>query len=290
MDNVIAKVNGEELTREVVDRAVTRFIIQLEEDDTVSFEPNKENMKYVKTEVMNHLIERMLLLQKAKKDGLDVPLEAVSRNIEMMKSNFGTEDEWKANLTALRIPENTLFDEIKNDMIVEKYLGNHYLKDIQFSEEELKNYYNINERLMKEPDLFSFYEVYANNAAEVKTIHELINKHDDLAQITDELNKIKLELHNHTDVPAYQLPEEVYNVLSDVEVGKIASMQTPDQGMLVYKLTNKIMGKSLMYDDIKEKLAEYLIQNAKTDITNQLIKKEMDQAKIEYQNTTYLES
>ena len=39
----------------------------------------------------------------------------------------------------------------------------------------------------------------------------------------------------------------------------------------------------------QEKLAEYLIQNAKTEITNQLIREEMDKAKIEYKDTEYLE-
>ncbi len=205
-----------------------------------------------------------------------------------MRSNFTTEEEWKENLISLHIQEENLFDELKKDMTIEKFLNEHYISDTNFSEKELQEYYNNNEKLMKEPDLFSFYEIYCDNADIVKSVYNILQEKD-IYQITEALEKAGLEFHNHTDIPAYQLPEEVYNVMSDLEIGKVATMQAPECGMLVYKLNGKIIGKKLIYDEIKEKLAQYLVQSARAEETDKIIKEEMDKAVIKYVDSSYLE-
>lgn len=289
MNHVVVTVNGEELTEQLLDGAVGRYIVQLEEDDEVKFEPNDDNLKYIKTEVLNHLIEKSLLLQRAKQEGVEIQHEAVARNIEMMRSNFQSDEEWKANLLALRIPEENLFDEIKKDMVLEKFLNEHYQKNVQFSEEQLRNYYTENERFMKEPDLFSFYECYAENAEKVKFIYEELKRSDNVEEIEKQMRQLGIDFHHHADVPAYQLPEPVVKVLGDLQAQEVASMQADGGGMLVYKMIRRAVGKKLEYEQIKEKLAEYLIASAKSEVADKLIRDEMDKAKIEYKDVTCLE-
>lgn len=289
MNHVVVVVNGQELTEQELDSAVGRYIVQLEEDEESHFEPNETNLKYIKTEVLNHLVEKSLLLQRAKQEGVEIQHEAVARNIEMMRSNFQSDEEWKNNLTALRIVEEDLFEEIRKDMVLEKFLGEHYKNDIQFSEEQLKNYYTENERFMKEPDLFSFYEGYAPNAEKVKFIYEELKNHESAEEIGKELKQLGIDFHVHTDVPAFQLPEPVVKVLSDLQPQEVASMQADGGGMLVYKLIRRALGSKLEFNQIKEKLAEYLIASAKSEVADKLIKDEMDKARIEYRDVTYLE-
>lgn len=288
MNSTIVRINGEDITEILLESAVSRYIIQMEEDEDSDFEPTKDNMKFIKTEVLNRLIERTLLLQKAAVEKIEVKHETVHQNIDRMRSNFTTEEEWKENLISLHIQEENLFDELKKDMTIEKFLNEHYISDTNFSEKELQEYYNNNEKLMKEPDLFSFYEIYCDNADIVKSVYNILQEKD-IYQITEALEKAGLEFHNHTDIPAYQLPEEVYNVMSDLEIGKVATMQAPECGMLVYKLNGKIIGKKLIYDEIKEKLAQYLVQSARAEETDKIIKEEMDKAVIKYVDSSYLE-
>ncbi|MGA2142500.1 MAG: SurA N-terminal domain-containing protein, partial [Brevinematales bacterium] len=66
---VIAEINGEQITMEMLDSAVGRYIVQLEEDEEADFKPTKENMKFIKTEVLNFLMERKLLLKRAMEEG-----------------------------------------------------------------------------------------------------------------------------------------------------------------------------------------------------------------------------
>ena len=289
MDQVIVSINGEGITEKMLEASMARYLIQLEEDEDSDFEPTKDNLKFIKTEVLNYLIERLLLLQRALKNGIAVQNDEVARNIEKMKANFSTAEEWRNNLVSLHVAEENLFNEVKKDMIIEKFLDENYLKVIQFTESELIEYYHKNEKLMKEPDLFSFYEAYTGNIDMVKQACLVIQSNKDISVISKELEEIGVDFHNHSEVPSYNLPEEVYNVLSDVGIGNIATMPAPDNGILIYKLNNKIVGRKFIYEHIKEKLAEYLIKSAKKEITDNLIKEEMDKADIKYENTDCLE-
>ncbi len=287
--DIIATINGEDITAEMLDNAVGRYIVQLEEDEEAEFKPTKENLKYIKTEVLNFLIERILLLKRVEIEGIDVSRDAILQNIQIIRKNFASAEEWNNNLLALKISEDNLFNEIKKDMMIEKFLDNNLVNKVQFGEKELLDYYQENETTMKEPDLFTFYEVYANNAGEVKNVYTLLQNNTDVSAMKDGIKSIGLELHNHTDIPSYQLPEEVYNVLADLEPGKIASMQASDAGMLVYKMINKTPGKKLVFDEIKEKLADYLIKASKQELMEHFVSEEMEKAKIEYKNMSYLE-
>lgn len=286
---VIATVNGSNITQEMLDRSVSRYIVQLEEDETAEFEANPQNLKFIKTEVLNHLIERNLLLKRAEKSGITIEHAAVKNNLDKMKSNFKDDHEWKANLIVLRIEEEALFNEIHDDMMIERFLADQLEKKVEFTEDELKEYYQRNEEIMKEPDLFTFYEIYTNHAEEVKKAVEILNTEHDIFKLEEKLKLINLELHHHSNVPNFQLPEEVFNVLKDMEVQKIGMMQSPNSGMLVYKLLKKTMGNKLPYDQIKQKLAEFLIKAAHNDILDKVITEELEKAAIEYKDTEYLE-
>ena len=288
VNSIIAKVNGEEIHESDLDGAVARYIVQLEEEDESNFEPNPDNLKYLKTEALNHLIDRTILYQSAVKEGVEVTHEAVRENLDSMRANFETTEEWKNNLLALHIQEENLFDALKKDMIIEKYLGNHYVQKVEFTQEDLKKYYQENERMMKEPDLFSFYEIYANNAAQVKVIYEMLQTSIDFDVLESDLEKLKIDIQNHSDIPGFNIPEQVFTVLDDLEIGKIGTMPAPDGGMLVYKLLRKSIGKPLQFEQIKEKLAEYLIAAAKNDVTDQLVESARSSADIEFVDTSYI--
>lgn len=285
----IAVVNGEPITLQMLDTAVTRYIIQLEEDEDIDFEPTKENLKYIKTEVLNFLIERILLLKRAISEGTEISNEEVLSNIQSIKSSFGSPEEWQNNLAALRIKEEDLFEEIRNDMIIERFTDNIFHRSIKFGEEELKAYYDENESKMREPDLFTFYETYAGNASEVKAAYNILQKDSSDSNLSKDFKDTGMKLQKHTDIPSYQLSEELYKVFSDTEPGKVASKETEGNGMLIYKLIKKDIGKKLPFDQIKEKLSEFLIKSARQEILSNIIEEEMERAEIEYKDTSYLE-
>lgn len=154
--SVIAEINGEQITMEMLDSAVGRYIVQLEEDEEADFKPTKENMKFIKAEVLNFLMERKLLLKRALEEGFLTTDAEVDKRVGELRKNFSNSKEWEINLAALKTDEPGLFIEVRNDLVIEKYLNSKLDQTMKFGEKELRDYYNDNEDAMRDPDLFCF--------------------------------------------------------------------------------------------------------------------------------------
>jgi hypothetical protein len=285
----IVRVNGEAVTDRVLDANVARYIVQLEENPDSDFEPTDENLKFVRTEVLNYTIERMIILQLARKSGVTADNHSVIETIAKLKAEFDGETEWERNLLALHTTEAAMMEEIRDDLVIERYLGSQYEKRIEFTEEELKAYFVENEKFMKEPDTFSFYEIYAKDAEAVKTAAGILLEHGTIDDIEAKVAVAGTRVEDHADVPAHMVPPEVLNVISDLSVGKIGTIALPDNSFLVFRLNGRVEGRKLDYNDIKEKLAEYLIRQGEKEIYQELLDRARDAANIEYLDTSWLE-
>jgi hypothetical protein len=286
--SAVVKVNGSIIDEQMIESALARYIVQLEEDDELDFKPTPENMKFLRAEVLNFLIERVLLLQLAEKKSIRISDSEVDKRVASLKANFKDDDEWLDNLIMLHINEDMLFDEIKNDMTMESLMDEIYSEDIDVSDDKLEAYYNDNERFMKEPDLFSFYEVFVGSTGLLKEVAGILESGDNVGKIRDKISSLDLEFNHYADVPAFKIPGEVLNVLSDMNEGAVGTMVIDENGMVVFKLLRRIVGKKLEFKDIKDNLAHHIIENGHKDIYSQVINKELDDADIEYINVAYL--
>ena len=278
---IVATVNGEEISEKMLSQAVTRYIIQLEEEDE-NFSPTEENLRYLKVEALNSLIERLMLIQYAKREGIAVGEDEVAKRRTLLRSEYASEEEWEKNLTLFTINKDDLNSEIHNDLLIEKCLDRMFEANIEITENSLKTYYDENEKTMKEPDFFTFYEVQADGSEQAKQAALTLNSDQPVNIIRERLEAEMMELSHYADVPAYKLPPEVLNVLADLKYGQIGTMLIDDTNVVVYKLLQRKIGKPLVYDEIKEKLAKYLIESAKKDLYSLLVNGEMEKADIKY--------
>ncbi|OHD55813.1 MAG: hypothetical protein A2Y33_14355 [Spirochaetes bacterium GWF1_51_8] len=285
---IIARVNGEEINSKMLDGAVARYIVQLEEDEDANMDLTPEGMKYLRAEVLNYLIERTVLLQAARKDGLSVSGDEVGGRLSGIRAGFDTEADWENNLLALGSNPEAIKDELAGDILLEKFLGRSYEKSIDITDDGLARYFEENQSRMKEPDLFTFYEVMVSSPAQVTTVATVFSKASDVSEIEEKIRAIDGEFRHEADIPAAQLPEEVYNILSDLEASKVGTMVIDDNTIMVYKLIRKTIGKKLVFSEIKDSLKSYLNASGRKAVYNSLLDGEMEKAKIEYVNTDYL--
>lgn len=288
--SVIAKVNGFEIDDKMLESATTRYIIQMEEEDEEEgFEPTEQNLKFIKTESLNYLIERMLLVQLAGKKGFKAAESEVAERVNELRSEYDDDEEWKTNLLQLRVTESGLRDELREDILIEKMLDIAYAEEASFTENDLKNYYEENKRLMREPDYYTFYEVVLDKPENLKLVGGIIESSKDIDRIKDGIAALGLELIDYVNVQSGRLPEEVYNVLTDLEPGKMGTMMLDDTTVVLYKLLKRTTGKELKYVDIKEDLRDYLVENARQEIYYRIVDEEMDKADIVYVDVSMIE-
>jgi foldase protein PrsA len=98
-DLVLAKVNGEEITR----RQLVNRLLQQRGDES-----------------LEKMINRVLLQQEAKKHNLSVSDEEVDRRLKELQGRFRNDDYYHAFLTQSQLTEGQFKEEIRNTLLLQK--------------------------------------------------------------------------------------------------------------------------------------------------------------------------
>lgn len=283
----VISVNGKVITDHDIDRAMIRYLVQLEEDER-SYEPTQENLKYLRVEASQALISRVLLLERAKRGGYVVPDEDLDAEIASIHSQFESQENWEKNLMLFQLTEEDVREEIREDMLIERLLEKEGEEE-PISESTVKSFYEMNAQYLKEPTLYSFYEISAKNQEVVQKIVTLLKDKKDILELENTIQGLGETFLHHTEIVEGSLPEEVCQVLNDLEVQGIGTMVLPDGGFVVYKLLSRVEGKQRSLESVQVDLMQYLEKERRTKVYQRILDEEMDRADIKYLYVKYFE-
>ncbi|MEJ5284851.1 MAG: SurA N-terminal domain-containing protein [Brevinematales bacterium] len=281
----IAIVNGEAIPVEKFEKFFKRILFEFQEDE--NFELTKENKKFIKTEALQTLIERILIIQEAEKKNIHIDDKKVLDKLEEIKSSVD-EEELTEDLKKIGLNETELFEEIKNEEIINKFFDEYGINNISFTEEELKNFYELNKDFIKEPDLLTLYEIYTENEAKADLLLDEIKNLTSGEEIEKKLKEENIDYFYHNEIPEYKLPHEVIEEFNENPDQKNILIRS-DIGIFIYKIIDIKIGKRPEYSEIKKDLAEYLITEAVKETKQNIIQELIDKAEIKYLDTSILE-
>ncbi len=137
----VAKVNGAEISRSDYRTAINQFIANYANQGVTI---TTEDADIVKDEVVNSLINRKLVLDAAHEADITVSDSEIESEIQTILENFGSEEAMETALKANNITKSQLETEIKEGIIINKYLESRIdTNSITVTDEEVSNYYDI---------------------------------------------------------------------------------------------------------------------------------------------------
>lgn len=284
----VISVNGKVITDRDIDRAMVRYIVQLEEDER-PYEPTKENLKFLRVEASNALVSRSLLLERAKQKGCQVSDEEIEDEMKEILSHFESQENWENNLTLFQLSEEEVREEVRGDMMIEKLID---LESSQepITEELMHSFYEMNARFLKEPTLYTFYEISASTREKVEEIVRCLKTMSDIVEIENHIKELGETFLHHVDVVEGSIPEEVRGVVGDLGREEIGTMVLPDGGYVVYKLLGRREGKQRSFESVREDLKRYLEHERRIKTYQRLLDEEMEKADIRYLHAEYFEN
>ena len=142
-NQVAATVNG----RNIMLSEVERVINQQAGGDTASL--NQLQMAQARLQVLDSLIQREVLYQRAEKEKV-LPTEAqIDGVIATQKQNSGmTAEDWDKSLKAQNLSMETLREEARKELSINA-LQDKYSGKIEISDREVEEYYNTNKEIFK---------------------------------------------------------------------------------------------------------------------------------------------
>lgn len=175
--NVVATVNGEEITKDLVSSRVESAKILLQSQGA-----SVGNEQALMNQALEQVIDETLIIQKAKEDGISASQEEVDEQYDILVQEFGSKAQLKKEMRNRGISSGEIKDEIAKYIIVEKYL-NKETSGIEVSEEEVKNYYEtLTQSNENSPDYENVKESLKNTLLQRKIQKEIASILETLRQ------------------------------------------------------------------------------------------------------------
>ncbi|MBM7570277.1 SurA N-terminal domain-containing protein [Aquibacillus albus] len=134
-NEVVATVNGEEISGQEYNMmyAQTKMMLQ-------QYGQTESDSEQLKEQTLNELINQKLIQQDAKEKGIEVPTEEVDSNIEQIKSQYETDEQFEETLASLQLTEDSLRAQISFEVLLQEYLEQ-TVTDVEVTDQEVEEYY-----------------------------------------------------------------------------------------------------------------------------------------------------
>ena len=138
--NIAAIVNNEPITNAYLDEQYNNL-------------PEAIQARMTKEDLLERLIDAKLLEQEASKQNIEVTDDEVQSEIELIKSQYESEEEFNTALSLEDISLADLETNIKNNLVIAKFINSTILSKLEVSKEEIKEFYRENKKKFEGLDL-----------------------------------------------------------------------------------------------------------------------------------------
>ncbi|MEM7146506.1 MAG: peptidylprolyl isomerase [Verrucomicrobiota bacterium] len=284
-DTVIVTVDGKEITTGMVDRvfqgAFSRQISQLPPEQMAAAQQQAAQA------IVGELVARALLSNAAATAELKASSEEIDEALEKIESQLPPGADIGQYLTAMGQTEGELRSDIADELAIQKLVEEKTAEVAEPGDEELKKFYDENSDQFEVPEsvkarhiLVSTEGVEGDEAkAEKKGQAEDIRKQavegkgENFADLAKELSEGPSG-PNGGDLGEFgrgQMVPEFDSVVFSMEPGDISEVVETQFGYHVIKLDEKNEARTLEFDEVKDRLAAQMWDNAKADTIREYV-------------------
>jgi len=181
--DVWAVVNGKEIKRDDVDKYYRTRV------NPEGQEPSEEEALSLKLNVLDELIVNEVLLERAKKLGLEASDGEVEDKFTGLKSPY-TEDEFQRRLRDQGMSVDDLKQDLRRQLSIQKLLNREVLAKISITDQEVADFYNANKAQFNVAE--STYHLAQIKVTPRKDPQIRNRKNDDATNEAEAVRKIKM--------------------------------------------------------------------------------------------------
>jgi peptidyl-prolyl cis-trans isomerase C len=245
---IVATVDGDPITLAEFQERFSRAGIK----------PEPEGELEVKSEFLNRLIERKMMLREAQRKRIKVALPEINKRIAALRQEHGK--DVKDELASLGIDFEKWKSDIWEDMMIERLLARDVNRRISVSSSEVRRYYQANAQEFEKPDQVRVRQIVVGTEEEAQKVLELLQaKGADFAAVAREKSTAP-EAEQGGDLGYFamgEMPAE-FNVVFGLPKHGMSGIVKSSYGFHIFKLEDARkagrIGLEAAYKDIAEKL------------------------------------
>ncbi len=142
-NDIVATVNGINIEREAFDSVVSQITVEYHQmGASLDGENGEEILKQIEQQAIDSLIHEEVLKQESmkKEEELDIPDDEINEELQNIKNQYPSEEEFQTALQENSLTENELQNMIRDQYIIYSFIESE-IKEVTVSEEEMKEMY-----------------------------------------------------------------------------------------------------------------------------------------------------
>jgi peptidyl-prolyl cis-trans isomerase C len=286
---VVARVNGEEIPRADFERAVR--VLEARAGGPIPGDRRDEILR----NVLDQLITYRILSQEAKRRNLAPSDEEVQGRIAQVRQQFPNEQAFTAALKQRGMDVRQFMIDMRSDLTVGKLVEAEGKTAVLVGEPDAKAFYEKNPDQFKEPEMVRASHILARfpegaDPAAKKTARAKID--GVLGQVRRGGDFAALARQHSEDGSAQaggdlnffgpgQMVPAFEKTAFALQVGQVSDVVETQFGYHIIKVTDRKAGRTVPFDEVKERIAGYLRQQRQQEKANALIEQLRAKAKVE---------
>jgi len=271
VDRVVAKINNEVILlsdfNKRAEPVINEFNRLYEDED------KEGQLKELKNELLNQMIDEKLLMQKAKEENIEAAAAEVDQGVGEIRNRFESETAFQNEITGQGYTREEFRKSIEDQIKVIKLI-NEFVRDkiSPPSEEEAREYYEENKEEMVTPERVSARHILIRITDEVSQADAREKIDEIYSMVKNEPDLFSRYAEEHSECPSAasggdlgyfargEMVGEFDEVAFNLNVGDISEPFITRFGYHIVKVTGKQGSENKTYAEVKDRLKNMLYQ------------------------------
>jgi peptidyl-prolyl cis-trans isomerase C len=228
----------------------------------------------VQTEVLESMIRREVLYQFSRKSGIKPDEDAVNKEIQTLRQQFSNETEYKNELSRRNISEEMLRSRLERNSSIQQYIERQFVSKVKVTDKEMIEYYGSHMDLFKQPLQIRISHILIQTdpkweksrkqeaRRKIEQILKNLKKGQDFAALAKEQSDgpTKANGGDLGYITTGQLDKQFESTVFALKSGETTDIIETDYGFHLFKLMDKKPETILAYENVKEKIQQFLIE------------------------------
>ncbi|MDQ3069835.1 MAG: peptidylprolyl isomerase, partial [Acidobacteriota bacterium] len=290
LPSLVARVNGEEITRADLERSIRGVETQLNQKMPA------DKRDGVVRGVLERLINYRLLLQEAKARGIEVPQSEIDAQLIALARQFPSQQALEQALIVRGVTVDMLREDARRDLRVAKLVKDEAGKDVSVPAADVRKFYDANLERFRESESAQASHVFVrvDPAADQKTksamkvraesIMRLAKRGDDFAGLARNYSDDRATGNRGGDLGSFSkgtAPKEFDDVVFALNPGDVGGLAQTQDGFHIIKVVGRKPSRIKPFEAVQMELATFLLRELQDRLTIQLINRLKAKGKIE---------
>ena len=274
LEEIIAKVNGDIVTRSEFQDAMAEARAQVAANQRVTEERRQELFQITEKNTLRNLIDELLLVQKGDQLEVNVEAQILRQRDRIMKQNdIKTVEEFENwAIERFDLPIEDLMEQLRRNIMSQAVLGQEVGSRIVVSREDIEQYYSEHKTEFVRKESVRLSEIFVSTegkqGAELEEakktaneVHDRVHTGEPFAEMARRFSDNKQSAEQGGSLGVFErgyLRKEIEEVVFDANTGFITELMEVPNGYLLLKVDDRFREGQAELKDVEDEVRNRL--------------------------------